>query len=706
MDLIYKININNLITIILILFGSAGIFFSAIGTNRILKKTITSRYSALWKILLFLMLFFLLGYLGTIVLILIGLSEIILILTGVVFFFGALFVFLVVRTGYLTISELVETSVSKSYVENIINSMNDALAVIDKNGFIQTVNQSLIDLIHDSEKELKGLNISEIHKDLDSAYFRKIISQLSKTHTISDLKFDLVTKEDQLIPVYASLSAMRTPEGKITGYIYTAQDISELIKAQKEAETARNEMNEILSNVNEGLFLLNRENGSYVIGNQHSKALNIILEDDHIAHTSMDDLLKNKVKKGIFKSGIDFIDLMFKKDVKETFLPDLNPLSDVHFSFFNEHGFEYKSKDLQFQFNRILKDGNIENVMGIVRDITEEKLLELQLKEAKESAETQQELLFNMLHVDPRLLSEFIEETKLEIEKVRSTLENTKKPENYKSSLDQIFRSIHTIKGNADVLNLKIFAKKAHSYEENIIELKEKEEIKGVDFLPLTVGLNDIWNLLNETDDLVKKIIAFQDFYIDGSQNSVNKLMMDSFQKSIDRLNQDLNKNVAIDYSSFNYERIPEKHRQLFKEIVNQFIRNSMFHGFESVEERKSRGKDKNGKIVIQSEFQNANSFEFYYYDDGRGIQIDKLKKKALENGKWTEKELESWDLSKLIKLIYLPGMSTAEEAGLGAGRGIGMDLVKKKIQDAGGKIQVSFIPGRQCKFKIFLPNE
>ena len=699
-------SLNDTITIILVIAGAFGMLFSVAGTRKILQKTKTSRYSSLWKILLILMIFFLLGYIGTAVLIFINLTEIILILTGVVFFFGALFVFLVVRTGYLTISELVETSVSKSYVENIINSMHDALAVIDKNGFIKTVNQSLIDIVHDTEEELIGLNISEIHKDLDSSYFTKIISQLSKTHTISDLKFDLITKEDNLIPVYASISSMRSENGKIIGYIYTAQDISELVKAQSEADSARREMTEILNNVSEGLFLLNKENNEYIIGNQHSKELNIIFEDDNLANSSIAKLLQNKIKINLLKSSIDYLDLLFKKDIKESFLPELNPLTEVNFSFMNEYGLEYKTKILQFNFNRIVKDGNIVNVMARVKDITEEIQLAQQLKEARETAETQQELLFNMLHVDPRLLSEFTGETKKEMEIVRLTLEKTKKKEDFKPSLDSIFRSIHTIKGNADVLNLKIFAQKAHHYEETIIQLKERDDLEGRDFLPLTIGLNDIWSLLEDTDKLVKKIITFQDFYIDGSRESPNKLLLNSIEKSIDRLNKDLNKNVKLDYSNFNYEKIPEKYRQLLKEVLNQLIRNSMIHGIESSEERKRAGKNANGSIVIQSDIEaNNEKFQFFYIDDGRGIQVEKLKEKAIKEGTWSKEELEKWDLSKLIKLIYLPGMSTAEEATLNAGRGIGMDLVKQKIHDAGGMIQVSFAPKKFCKFKITLPE-
>jgi chemotaxis protein histidine kinase CheA len=91
--------------------------------------------------------------------------------------------------------------------------------------------------------------------------------------------------------------------------------------------------------------------------------------------------------------------------------------------------------------------------------------------------------------------------------------------------------------------------------------------------------------------------------------------------------------------------------------------------------------------------------------DDGRGLLPEKLTKRALEMGRWSNEDISSWDLSRLNQLIFVTGFSTADEITTDAGRGVGMDIVRQTVEELGGSITVDSVPGQYCQFQLVLPN-
>lgn len=143
---------SELFTPTLILCGAVVMFLALLRTLKILKLLIKSRYRRDWQSLSLLMLLFLLGYLGAIVLVINDAGVMLSLLTGIVFFFGALFVFLVVRTGHLTIADLEETTISKNELEDVVqertkelNEANTHLEKLDaaKTDFISVISHEL-----------------------------------------------------------------------------------------------------------------------------------------------------------------------------------------------------------------------------------------------------------------------------------------------------------------------------------------------------------------------------------------------------------------------------------------------------------------------------------------------------------------------------------------------------------------------------------
>jgi two-component system chemotaxis sensor kinase CheA len=123
----------------------------------------------------------------------------------------------------------------------------------------------------------------------------------------------------------------------------------------------------------------------------------------------------------------------------------------------------------------------------------------------------------------------------------------------------------------------------------------------------------------------------------------------------------------------------------------------------ESPEEREKKGKDRAGLVKL-SAFHEGNNVVIQIKDDGAGIDPDIIKKKAIEKGVATLSELETMSDQEIIKLIFAAGFSTNEEVSDVSGRGVGMDVVKTKIESLNGSVDITSKVGNGSTFTIKLP--
>lgn len=134
---------------------------------------------------------------------------------------------------------------------------------------------------------------------------------------------------------------------------------------------------------------------------------------------------------------------------------------------------------------------------------------------------------------------------------------------------------------------------------------------------------------------------------------------------------------------------------------VMHIIRNAIDHGIEPPEERRRSGKEEKGTIKLSS-FQKGNHVVIEVVDDGRGIDIDKVKRKAVEKGLIANAELLSD--REALELIFLPGFSTSETVSEISGRGVGMDVVKNNIAAVSGMVDIESVSGKGSRVTITLP--
>lgn len=134
---------------------------------------------------------------------------------------------------------------------------------------------------------------------------------------------------------------------------------------------------------------------------------------------------------------------------------------------------------------------------------------------------------------------------------------------------------------------------------------------------------------------------------------------------------------------------------------LEHMVRNALAHGLEPAADRTAAGKREIGEIKIALRHE-GNEIVILVSDDGRGIDIDGLRRKAVEKGMLHDGQEISE--AELIQLIFAPGFSTTEEVTALAGRGVGMDVVRSEIAALGGRIEVSTRRGKDTTFTIFLP--
>ena len=132
-------------------------------------------------------------------------------------------------------------------------------------------------------------------------------------------------------------------------------------------------------------------------------------------------------------------------------------------------------------------------------------------------------------------------------------------------------------------------------------------------------------------------------------------------------------------------------------EPILHLLRNAVDHGIESPEIRKKNGKPEEGIVKLIAE-RKGNKVIITVEDDGAGIDLEKIKKKALEKGIISEAEASTISTQQLIDLIFLPGFSTAEEVSETSGRGVGMDIVKTRIESLGGIVTLESSLGKGTK--------
>lgn len=179
--------------------------------------------------------------------------------------------------------------------------------------------------------------------------------------------------------------------------------------------------------------------------------------------------------------------------------------------------------------------------------------------------------------------------------------------------------------------------------------------------------------------------------------------LLNLFPKMIRDLARDQRKNITVEIFGDSIE-IDKRILEEIKETLIHIIRNCIDHGIEKPAERQKNNKPSESILKINITQLRGNEVEIIISDDGRGIDQEKLKTVALRQGIFTAEEIKNLSEEETLSLIYHSGISTSPVLTDISGRGLGMAIVKDKIEKIGGNIQIQSIPMQGTTFKITLP--
>ena len=210
-----------------------------------------------------------------------------------------------------------------------------------------------------------------------------------------------------------------------------------------------------------------------------------------------------------------------------------------------------------------------------------------------------------------------------------------------------------------------------------------------------TTNYNDSIEYLERiTDNLHQAVMKVRMVPVESVFNRFPRMIRDVSRK--------LDKDIELVMSG----EETELDRTVIDEIGDPLIhllRNAADHGLETTEERRKIGKDPKGTIRLDA-YQDGNSVVIEVSDDGKGINVNKIRESSIKKGVVTREEAASFSEQEVLELLFKPGFSTSAEITDLSGRGVGLDVVKSKITPLGGHVEVKTEMGKGSKFIVRLP--
>lgn len=241
------------------------------------------------------------------------------------------------------------------------------------------------------------------------------------------------------------------------------------------------------------------------------------------------------------------------------------------------------------------------------------------------------------------------------------------------------------------------------------------------------VDIDRLDNLMNLVSELIIVKTRLEDDEISSNQQNMNdaveylerittslhdavtkvrmvpvERVFNRFPRMVRDLSKDLNKEIELFMSG----EETEVDRTVIDEIGDPLIhllRNSIDHGIELPEVRLKKGKKEKGRVNLNA-YPDGNTVVIEVSDDGAGINVDKVKQKAIDKGLITAEQAREMDANKAAELIFAPGFSTADKVSDISGRGVGLDVVLTKIEALGGNVEIETEKDKGSRFIIRLP--
>jgi two-component system, chemotaxis family, sensor kinase CheA len=585
----------------------------------------------------------------------------------------------------------------------------------------------------DSEREGTTLNVDgrELQQKVTTAVTQARIYTPQLEKNLAQVIAGLQSSSDSLATALRTVVligvGLAAALAALVGYLSLARG-----KQAAAAAAARQQTEDILSTVREGLFLLD---GDLRIGSIHSHATAQLFQRESVSGLTFEDLLRDLVSPKTMAIATKFVKVLWSERTKENLIRSINPLNEVELVV-GDKGDKGggEKRYLEFNFHRVRREGAITHVLVAVADVTARVALAAQLKGAQDSAQSQMDAFLSILHVDPNQLSSFLDDSDVAFKMINATLRDPARDSaSFRRKIDGLFRQIHSIKGEASAIGLGSMEARAHALESDLAGLRERTDLSGDDFLPLLTKFDDLVSHSQSVRDMVTKLASFRDSFGKSQQGaaattgdstgrmpkisedavaaeatlqrSAREGFVASAQQLADRIAADHGKKVVVTCKG--HDQVPESYRRPVKDVLIQLIRNSVVHGIEKPADRQAAGKSPEGHIRINFEIvEGGRAFRMTCEDDGRGLTPEKLRTTAITKGIISQNDATALSDQEAMMLVFRSGFSTANEVTRDAGRGVGMDVIAEIAARLGGRISLNSEIGKNMKLSLSFPAE
>jgi Amt family ammonium transporter len=504
---------------------------------------------------------------------------------------------------------------------------------------------------------------------------------------------------------------LRAPEEPFTEAGQIAGMYNLVLDRLQEGTVEKREYLNILENVSDGLFLLD---SSLKIGPYYSSSLETVFRRTGLAGLDVMEIFGAFLDEKTKTAAGEFFEAAFKPNILWRHVEKLNPLKEVT-AYFDDQAGGFVERHLEFDFRRVGEE-RVERLFVVVRDLTERVELIGEIEKNKAENRLEMEMLQKILHVEGETLLAFLESAKQNAEAINDGLRSAESrasalpPEdsaasaagNYRELLDEIFRHSHALKGDAELLALDFLAEQAEELEQKIVQIRDRTDLTGENFLPLAFSCSALLSTVEKLDGIVSKWFKLSG-QVRLSLQSGMGFTGASLQQMARRLAERYGKQVELTALGLEDQNFKPAARRAIKDILIQLVRNSIYHGIEQPEQRKKAGKTENGIIEIQAAGEGP-LLRIVYRDDGAGIDSEKIKLRAVQSGIVSKEKADAMDEREKAMLIFHPGFSTAENPDRVAGKGAGLSLVKARLKELGGKLSLKSRRGSHSEFTMVFP--
>ncbi len=482
-----------------------------------------------------------------------------------------------------------------------------------------------------------------------------------------------------------------------------AQD---LLRKNLEIQDLMNQQRAMLNSLQEGFLLFNKDGRCE---NEGSKSAATHFCADPRGQGLWDLLSQSKKQESDTRRWLSFL---FEKPDSFEVIKTLGPIQ-----FKNAHNREIALDYFPFE------DGNTEvmtKMVVVTRDVTDIQHAEEMAKRETAKSELIIKLMKNRAQFG------------LWIEQIASLLDEAQSYARNPAHRDQLMRQLHSLKGIFGLLGMQSQATKVHEMESVVVDegyASGNQEI-----------LENLLSKLNSVDSEFHQLLEeFKEYLSGGDLNSNDLTLSEVDVKDLMAQLQTLGASAEVVTCIAKYfhhvaiETVLQPYQSMFSNLANKqgkkvqpfqwtgvrarvpiakfrpfllslvhVVRNSVDHGIETCEERVRVGKPEAARLSWKTEL-GSGTLTLKVRDDGRGIDVDKIRKKVKDKGISVPEGLTEEDF--LIAVLFSDGFSTRDQVSEISGRGVGLSAVKEELEKLGGHLRLRNFPGQGLEFSFYIPS-